>query len=69
MDKEDDVRNVSTDSTREVQIFKKRAELAEGSAKSSRDKANLLEDVSAEFLRQLFQRLIIANVECTPHGS
>ena len=45
--KDEDLRNTSTDSTKEVMIFRRRAELAEGAAKSSRDKANQLEDVSS----------------------
>ena len=44
--KDEELRNTSTDSTKEVMIFRRRAELAEGAAKSSRDKANQLEDVS-----------------------
>ena len=44
--KDEEIRNASIDSDKEARIFKKRAELAEGDAKSSRDKANLLEDVS-----------------------
>ena len=42
----DELRNTSTESTKEAMIFRKRAELAEDAAKSSRDKANQLEDVS-----------------------
>lgn len=40
------LQNASTESTKEVMVFRRRAELAEGAAKSSRDKANELEDVS-----------------------
>lgn len=43
--KDEELRNTSTDSTKEVMIFRRRAELAEGAAKTSRDKANKLEDV------------------------
>lgn len=44
--KDEELRNTSTDSTKEVMVFRRRAELAEGAVKSSRDKANQLEDVS-----------------------
>lgn len=54
--KDEELRNTSTDSTKEVMIFRRRAELAEGAAKSSRDKANQLEDVSKSLIlqKQLF---------------
>ncbi len=67
--KDEELQNTSTDSTKEVMVFRRRAELAEGAAKSSRDKANLLEDVSMVSITvpRLMKLLII--VECSSHGS
>ena len=72
--KDEELRNTSTDSTKEVMIFRRRAELAEGAAKSSRDKANLLEDVSIvsfnsleTAVHRLMKLLLI--IECSSHGS
>ena len=44
--KDEDIKNTSTDSSKDALIFRRRAELAEVAARSSRDKANNLEDVS-----------------------
>lgn len=72
--KDEELRNTPTDSTKEVMIFRRRAELAEGAAKSSRDKANLLEDVSIvsfnsleTAVHRLMKLLLI--IECSSHGS
>jgi hypothetical protein len=72
--KDEELQNTSTDSTKEVMIFRRRAELAEGAAKSSRDKANLLEDVSMVSMNPLetavhrLMKLLII-IECASHGS
>ena len=74
--KDEELRNTPTDSTKEVMVFRRRAELAEGAAKSSRDKANLLEDVSIvsfnsleTAIHRLVKFLKIIVIERSSHGS